>query len=65
MSHEAAALIGGLRQAIDDMVVRLATDPTLVMNPSPQDSAIIQAVQSLVSSQATPPSLPDNEPSCG
>ena len=65
MSHEVAALIGGLRQAVDDMIVRLATDPALVMNPPPHDSAIIQAVQALVSAKATPPSLHDNEPSQG
>lgn len=60
MSHKSAALIGGLRQAIDDMIVRLATDPSLATNPSSQDSTIIHTVQSLVSSKATPPSLPDS-----
>jgi ATP-dependent RNA helicase A len=65
MSHESAALIGGLRQAIDDMVVRLATDPALLTNPSPQDSAIIQAVQALVSSKATPPTPQEGHTSPG
>ena len=64
MSHESAALIGGLRQAVDDMIVRIATNPAQVTNPLPLDSAIIQAVQALVSSKATPPTLPE-EPSHG
>ena len=58
MPHEAAALVGGLRQAIDDMLVRMATDPTLLMQPPPHDDAIIQATSSLVSSKPTPPNLP-------
>jgi ATP-dependent RNA helicase A len=62
MSHESAALIGGLRQAIDDMIVRLATDPTLTTDPPPHDSAIIQAVFALVSSKATPPNIPELPP---
>jgi ATP-dependent RNA helicase A len=64
MSHESAALIGGLRQAVDDMIVRIATNPAQVIDPSPLDSAVIQAVQALVSSKATPPTLPE-EPSHG
>ena len=64
MSHESAALIGGLRQAVDDMIVRIATNPAQVTNPLPLDSAVIQAVQALVSSKATPPTLPE-EPSHG
>ena len=62
MSHESAALIGGLRQAVDDMIVRLATDPALAMAPSPYDSAIVQAVFALVSSRATPPNIPELPP---
>lgn len=62
MSHDSAALIGGLRQAIDDMIVRLATDPTLATDPPPYDSAIIQAVFALVSSKATPPNIPNLPP---
>ena len=62
MSHESAALIGGLRQAVDDMIVRLATNPAQVVDPPLLDSAVITAVQALVSSKATPPNLPE-EPS--
>ena len=62
MSHESAALIGGLRQAVDDMIVRLATDPSLATDPPPHDSAVIQAVHALVSSKATPPTLPELPP---
>lgn len=62
MSHESAALIGGLRQAIDDMIVRLATTPSLATDPPPHDCAIIQAVQNLVSLKATPPSNPNTSP---
>lgn len=62
MSHESAALIGGLRQAVDDMIVRLATDPSLATDPPPHDAAIIQAVLALVSSKATPPNIPELPP---
>lgn len=62
MSHESAALIGGLRQAVDDMLVRMATDPTLATQPSPHDSSILQAVYALTSSKLTPPSIPEQPP---
>ncbi len=62
MSHESAALVGGLRQTVDDLLVRMAMDPSLITCPSPNDEAIIQAVGALVSSKATPPSLPDQFP---
>ena len=62
LAPESASLIGGLRQAVDDMLVRMATDPTLLTHHSPYDDAIIQAVGSLVSSKATPPSLPQLPP---
>ena len=62
MSHESAALIGGLRQAIDDMIVRLATDPAQVTDPPPHDSDIIQTVSALVSLKATPPDVPQTSP---
>ena len=58
MSHDSAALIGGLRQAVDDMLVRFATDPSLLLEPSPHDQALVQLVETLVSCKATPPSLP-------
>ena len=62
MPHESAALVGGLRQAIDDMLVRMAMDPSLLMQPPPHDEAIIQTVNTLVSSKPTPPSLPTLPP---
>lgn len=62
LSHDTAALIGGLRQAVDDMLVRFATDPALLLSPSPHDEALIQVVESLVSCKATPPSLPSLPP---
>ena len=62
MSHESAALIGGLRQAVDDMLVRMATDPTLATQPSPHDSSILQAAYTLTSSKLTPPSIPEQPP---
>lgn len=62
MSHESAALIGGLRQAVDDMIVRLATDPTQTMDLPPSDSAIIQTVASLVSLKSAPSDGPQTSP---
>lgn len=62
MSHESAALIGGLRQAVDDMIVRMATSPAQVMDPPPLDAAVVHAVQTLVSSKATPPTAPNEPP---
>ena len=62
MSHESAALIGGLRQAVDDMLVRFATDPSLLLQPSAHDEALIQVVSSLVSCRAKPPPLPSLPP---
>lgn len=62
MSHESAALIGGLRQAVDDMLVRIATDPNLLTEHSPHNDAIIQAVTALVTSKLTPPNLPPLPP---
>ena len=54
MTHRSAALIGGLRQAIDDLMVRISSDPQQLLDPSPQDQAIIQAVKALVSANTTP-----------
>lgn len=54
MTHQSAALIGGLRQAIDDLMVRISFDPQQLLDPSPQDQAIIRAVKALVSSNTTP-----------
>lgn len=48
LSLETGALIGGLRQAIDDMLTRMATNPTLLSRHSPLDDEIIHAVESLV-----------------
>ena len=62
MSHDSAALIGGLRQAVDDMLVRFASDPALLLHPSPHDEALMQVVSTLVSCRATPPSLPSLPP---
>ena len=62
MSHDSAALIGGLRQSLDDMVVRVATDPNLLTQHSPHNDVIIQAVTALVTSKSTPPSLPPLPP---
>lgn len=57
MPHATAALTGGLRQAVDEMLVRVATNPSLLTQPAPHDEAIIHAVAALVSSKPTPPSL--------
>lgn len=62
MSHEAAALIGGLRQAVEEMLVRVATDPSFLTQPSLHDEAIVQAVTTLVSSKPTPPTFPQLPP---
>ena len=62
MSHDSAALIGGLRQSVDDMLVRIATDPNLLTQHSPHNDAIIQAVVALVTSKATPPNIPSLPP---
>ena len=58
MSLEAGALIGGLRQAVDDMLLRMATNPDLLIQHSPQDDSIIHAVESLVSIRTTPTVAP-------
>ena len=58
MNLEAGALIGGLRQAVDDMLLRMATNPELLTHHSPQDDEIIHAVESLVSIKTTPPAAP-------
>lgn len=55
MAHHSAALIGGLRQAIDDLMVRISSNPQQLMDPSAQDQAIIQAVKAVVSCNTTPP----------
>ncbi len=62
MSHDTAALIGGLRQAVDNMLVRFASDPSLLLQAPPHDDALIQVMETLVSSRATPPSLPPLPP---
>lgn len=62
LSHDSAALVGGLRQAVDDMLVRFATEPGLLLQPSPHDEALVQVVETLVSCKATPPSLPSLPP---
>ena len=54
MSHQSAALVGGLRQAIEDMMFRMSSNPEQLLDPSPQDQAIIQAVKALVSCNCTP-----------
>ena len=58
MSLESASLIGGLRQSIDGMLIRMATNPELILQHSPQDDAIVQAVNALVSSKLSPSNLP-------
>ncbi len=58
LSLEAGALIGGLRQAIDDMLTRMATNPALLCRHSPLDDEIIHAVESLVCLKATPANPP-------
>ena len=62
MSHDSASLIGGLRQAVDDMLVRVATDPNLLTEHSPHNDALIRAVTARVTSKSTPPSLPPLPP---
>ena len=62
MSHDSASLIGELRQAVDDMLVRIAMDPNLLTEHSPHNDAIIQAVTALVLSRSTPPTLPPIPP---
>jgi len=54
MTHHSAALIGALRQAIDDLMVRISSDPQQLLDPSAHDQAIIQAVKALVSCNTTP-----------
>ena len=54
MAHQSAALVGGLRQAIDDMMFRMSSNPEQLLDPSPQDQATIQAVKALVSCNSTP-----------
>ncbi|XP_065917877.1 ATP-dependent RNA helicase A protein-like isoform X2 [Dysidea avara] len=54
MAHQSAALVGGLRQAIDDMMFRMSSIPEQLLDPSPQDQATIQAVKALVSCNSTP-----------
>ena len=54
MVHQSAALVGGLRQAIDDMMFRMSSNPEQLLDPLPQDQATIQAVKALVSCNCTP-----------
>ena len=58
MSHDSAALVGGLRQAVDGLLMRVAAEPSLLAQPSTVDDAIMQVVGGVASSKATPPSLP-------
>ena len=55
MSHTEAALIGCFRQTVDDLLVRMATDPTLVMHPPPRDEAIIRTLSALVCIKSASP----------
>ena len=55
MTHQSATLIGGLRQAVDDLMVRISSDPQQLLDPSAQDQATIQAIKALVSCNTTPP----------
>ena len=57
MTHQSAALIGGLRQAVEDLMVRISSDPQQLLDPSARDQATIQAVRALVSCNATPPTM--------
>ena len=54
MTHQSAALVGGLRQAIDNLMIRISSNPQQLLDPSPQDQAIMQAVKALVSCNTTP-----------
>ena len=57
MTHQLAALIGGLQQAVEDPMVQISTDPQQLLDPSARDQATIQAVRALVSCNATPPAM--------
>ena len=52
MKHEEAALIGGLRQVVDDMLVRFAAEPSLLLQPPPRDEALLNLLCSLVTTIA-------------
>ena len=54
MTHHSAALTGALRQAIDDLMVRISCDPQQLLDPSAHDQAIIQTAKALVSCNTTP-----------
>lgn len=62
MTHQSAALIGGLRQAVEDLIVRISSDPQQLLDPSARDQATIQAVRALVSCNATPPAMQQQQP---
>lgn len=57
MSHEEGALIGCFRQTVDDLLVRMATDPSLVMHPTPRDEAITSTLSALVCIKSVSPGL--------
>ena len=58
MTHQLAALIGGLRPAVKDLMVRISTDPQQLLDPSARDQTTIQAVRAL----ATPPAMQQQQP---
>ena len=62
MTHQLAALIGGLRQAVDNLMVRILSDPQQLLNLSAQDQATIQAVKALVSCNTTPVTTQQQQP---
>lgn len=57
MSHEEGALIGCFRQTVDDLLVRMATDPSLVLHPTPRDEAITSVLGALVCIKSTSPGM--------
>ena len=55
MPHEEVALIGCFRQTVDDLLVRMATDPSLVTHPPPLDEAILRTLSALVCMKSADP----------
>ena len=52
MRHEEAALLGGVRQAVDNMLVRFAAVPAFLMRPPPTDEMLLNLMTSLVTTTA-------------
>jgi len=52
MAHEEAALLGGLRQAVDEMLVTFAAEPSYLLQPPPRDEALLNLMTSLVCTTA-------------